>query len=196
MKYRKAYFLSELQIRESEEGAGKYIEGYFAVFDKNTELWKGCYEKIARGAFTKSILENDIRCLFNHNPDIVLGRLSAKTLELIEDDHGLWGRVRINEDDQQAMAVYARVKRGDISGCSFGFYEEDTGEGPEYKNGDCYWTIRVADTHEVSICTFPAYEQTEIEARQKEFSGVKKRELESKKNQLKKRMGELHAKTD
>lgn len=196
MKYRKAYFPCDLEVREEPESGGKYIEGYFAVFDKVTELWPGCYEKIAPGAFTDSLVKNDIRCLFNHNTDLVLGRESAKTLELKEDSTGLWGRVKINDEDPQAVGVYARVKRKDITGCSFGFYEEDNGDGPEFRDGNTYWTIHRADTHEVSICTFPAYPQTEIEARKQEFGECKKRELETRREKLRERIGGLHVKTD
>ena len=186
---RHAYFKSELKVR-AETDNEKYIEGYFAVFEQETELWDRCFERIARGAFDNSLKNNDIRCLFNHDSGFVLGRTASGTLELRTDVRGLWGRVKINPSDTSAMDVYARVERGDISGCSFGF--NPVNEEYEDRGGNYLWTVLEADTHEVSICTFPAYEQTEIQARQKDFEKSKKRGIDQKKNELKKRLEELH----
>jgi HK97 family phage prohead protease len=188
---RQAYFQSSLSTR-AEPDSAKYIEGYFAVFNQETELWRGTYEKIAPGAFDNSIKNNDIRCLFNHDSGFVLGRNTSKTLELKADNYGLWGRVKINENDQQALAIYARVERGDISGCSFGFWPEK--ESYEEKDGEFHWTVEEANTEEVSICTFPAYPQTEIQARKKDFEESNKRKLETQKQELRKRIGDLNAK--
>lgn len=162
---RHAYFKGKLTTRAEPEGGKRYIEGYFAVFGEEIELWPGEFERIAPGAFANSLRDNDIRCLFNHERGFVLGRMTAGTLELREDDHGLWGRVEVNEDDRSAMDVYARVQRGDISGCSFGFYPKQ--EELERREDTYHWTVTEADTFEVSICTFPAYPTTEIEARQR-----------------------------
>lgn len=73
-----------------EEGDDLYLEGYFAVFNGVYELWPGATESIAPGAFDDSV-GDDVRALFNHNTDLVLGRTSAGTLELRQDAHGLWG---------------------------------------------------------------------------------------------------------
>lgn len=162
---RHAYFLGKLTTRAEPEGGKRYIEGYFAVFGEEIELWPGEFEQIAPGAFANSLRDNDIRCLFNHERGFVLGRMGAHTLELREDDHGLWGRVEINEADRSAMDVYARVQRGDISGCSFGFYPKH--EELERRDETNHWIVTEADTFEVSVCTFPAYPATEIEARQR-----------------------------
>lgn len=184
-KNRHAYFESKLQTR-AEGDSDKYIEGYFAVFNQETEIWTGCFEQIAPGAFTNSLKNNDIRCLFNHDTSFVMGRCAAGTLELKEDAHGLWGRLRVNQNDSQAMDVYARVERGDISGCSFGFWpvtEESTDRGSNW-----LYTVREADTFEVSICTFPAYPQTEIQARKQDFEQSKKRSIEQWKAELRKKL--------
>ncbi|MDO5559414.1 MAG: HK97 family phage prohead protease [Oscillospiraceae bacterium] len=183
MDKRHAYFASELKTRAEADG-DKYIEGYFAVFNQETNLWCDEYERIAPGAFATSLANNDIRCLFNHDTGFVLGRMASDTLELREDAHGLWGRVKINPDDSQAMNIYARVQRGDISGCSFGFFplNEEWADRPD---GGTLWTVKEADTHEVSICTFPAYPQTEIQARQADFKQHKERTLKQRKAELK-----------
>lgn len=182
---RESYFASRLQTREENEDI--YIEGYFAVFEQPTKLWGKCFEKIAREAFDKSLKENDIRCLFNHDHGFVLGRNINNTLELKTDAHGLYGKVKINKDDSNAMDAYARVKRGDISGCSFGFYPVNE-EYEEKEDGSIIWTVKEADTFEVSICTFPAYPQTEIQARQKYFEETRNLKLRERKAEIIKKL--------
>ena len=91
-----------------EENDVLYIEGYFSVFNTNYDLWPGASESGAPGAFSKT-LGGDIRALIDHETRLVLGRNKAGTLELKEDSHGLWGRVSINRNDQDAMNLYERV---------------------------------------------------------------------------------------
>lgn len=187
MNERRAYTAGKLQTREENED--RYIEGYFAVFCQETEIWNGWYEQIAIGAFANSLKNNDIRCLFNHDSGFVLGRKSAGTLELREDSYGLFGKVKINASDRQAMDVYARVERGDISGCSFGFMP--AAEEYEEKEDGTHWIVKEADTSEVSIVTFPAYPQTEIQARKKDAEQNRKNRVERQKAELKKRLEEI-----
>lgn len=162
---------SEFTTRE--DGDDLIIEGYFAVFNSNYEIAPGMSESIAPGAFSKS-LSGDIRALINHDTTLVLGRTAAHTLELREDNRGLWGRVSINPNDTDAMNARARVMRGDVSQCSIGFNirSEDT---DIREDGSVHWTIRDADLMEVSVCTFPAYEETNISARSDQRDEVKKR---------------------
>lgn len=185
---RNSYFASNFKTREEGE-KDRYIEGYFAVFNQETELWQGVFEQIAPKAFDKSIKNNDIRCLFNHETGFVLGRVSARTLTLKVDDVGLWGSVKINVNDRQAMDVYERVARGDISGCSFGFTPLD--ESCTEDSDRQLWTVKEADTQEVSICAFPAYPQTEIQARQKDFCESTKIKLKQRKAELKLKLEEI-----
>jgi hypothetical protein len=177
MNERTSYQASKLTVRAEQSGE-KYIEGYFAVFEQETALYEGCFEKIARGAFDDALKSNDIRCLFNHDTGYVLGRTGSGTLELKTDAHGLWGRVKINQNDPQALAVYARVERGDISGCSFGF--TPVLESYEEKPDGLHWTVEKADVAEVSICTFPAYPQTQVQARAKDIIKFKKANLKKR----------------
>ena len=83
------------EFKTREDSEEMVIEGYFAVFNSNYEMWEGASESIAPGAFTSSI-GGDIRGLTNHDTTLVLGRTKAHTLELKEDSHGLWGRITIN----------------------------------------------------------------------------------------------------
>lgn len=166
-----------------EDGESPTIEGYFAVFNSNYEIAPGMSESIAPGAFSRT-LSNDVRALINHDTTLVLGRTKANTLELREDSHGLWGKISINPNDRDAMNLYERVKRGDVDQCSFGFdlREQDT---EILENGDVHWTIRDLDLFEVSCCTFPAYEQTNISARSKERDEIRQRTLSAWREKMK-----------
>lgn len=165
--------MHDIETRSDDDGS-LYIEGYFAVYGDIYEVWSGATESIAEGAFDESI-HGDVRSLYNHNMDIVLGRTSAGTLELKTDSHGLWGKVKLNRNDSDAMNAYERIKRGDVTGCSIGFdiAEEET----EYRDdGTIHWTLKKIDPlYEVSPCVFPAYEATSIAARGKEVNQIKKR---------------------
>lgn len=174
------------EFNTREDGEELSIEGYFAVFNSNYDLGMGMSESIAPGAFTDTI-SGDIRALVNHDTTLVLGRTSAHTLEVRQDEHGLWGKIRINPNDSDAMNLYARVKRGDVSQCSIGFdiIEEET----EFRdNGDVHWTIKNVKLWEVSCCTFPAYEETAISARANDLEEIKKRAFEARKEKLIKKL--------
>ena len=143
---------TELKTRAEPDSQDMYIEGYFAVFGRQTELWQGAFEEIAVGAFDKT-LGNDIRALINHDTTLVLGRNKSGTLELKADTHGLWGLVKINPADSDAVNLYERVKRGDVDQCSFGF--NISKEETDWRDdGTVKWTIQEVDLHEVSVCTF------------------------------------------
>lgn len=166
-----------------EDGENLSIEGYFAVFNSNYEIAPGMSESIAPGAFSKTI-SGDIRALINHDTTLVLGRTKAGTLELREDAHGLWGHIDINPKDIDAMNLYERVKRGDVDQCSFGFdlRSQDT---DILENGDIHWTITDLDLWEVSCCTFPAYESTNISARTAERDEINARKAEAWRERMK-----------
>ena len=160
-----------------DDNGDPIIEGYFAVFNSNYELWDGATESIAPGAFDKTI-SGDIRALINHDTTLVLGRTTAGTLELRTDSHGLWGRIKINPNDQDAMNLHARVERGDVSQCSFGFFINS--EETDFKeDGSIHWTITEVELFEVSCCTFPAYEETSISARQNDFQAIQQRKADA-----------------
>ena len=169
-----------------EDGEDLRIEGYFAVFNSLYDIGPGMSESIAPGAFSNT-LSGDIRALVNHDSTLVLGRTSAHTLELREDEHGLWGRISINPKDTDAMNLYERVKRGDVSQCSFGFeiIREDTEIG---EDGSVHWTIQEVRLHEVSCCTFPAYESTNISAREAQREEILAREAEAWRTKMKERL--------
>lgn len=176
----------EFTTRDNE-GKDPEIEGYFAVFDSNYNIAPGMSESISRGAFSRTLQGGDIRALVNHDTTLVLGRTKAGTLQLREDSKGLWGKIAVNPNDSDAMNLYQRVKRGDVSQCSFGFDIRDE-ESAISDNGDVHWTLKDLDLYEVSCCTFPAYERTNIEARTAERDGLLKREKEAWQERMKARL--------
>lgn len=180
------YFSTEFKTRETDDKE-KYLEGYFIMYNSETELQRGIYEEITPQALTKSLADNDVRCLFNHDTSIVLGRTGNGTLELRSDDKGLWGRVKVNPFDKQANDIYARIERGDINACSFGFIPVD--EDIIHKDdGSVKFVVREAELKEVSAVTFPAYPQTQVAARMETAEQDKKRMLNAKKSKLKERL--------
>lgn len=168
---------SKFNTREDDTSGDIYISGYYSVFNSNYEIWQGATESVDPNAFNEA-LTDDIRCLIDHETRLVLGRTKARTLTLRVDEKGLFGEVRINKNDVDAMNLYERVKRGDVDQCSFGFdiLDEDMQVNPN--NGDVHWTIKKVKLYEVSIVTFPAYEDTSVSARKKDFENHKKRSLE------------------
>lgn len=170
-----------------EDGDALRIEGYFAVFNSNYEIAPGMSESIAQGAFSRTLQGGDIRALINHDSTLVLARTKAHTLELREDERGLWGSILVNPNDQDAMNLYSRVKRGDVDQCSFGF--EIVKEETDFReDGTIHWTIQDVELFEVSACTFPAYEATNISAREKERDQLMARSLEAWKTKTKARI--------
>lgn len=175
------------EFRAVDEAQERAIEGYFAVFDGVYELWPGATESVDRGAF-EGELDGDVRALIDHNTRLVLGRTIAGTLQLRVDTHGLWGRIIINQDDTDAMNLYARVKRGDVSQCSFGFEILDEERTINESTGDVHWLIKRVKLYEVSVCTFPAYPTTAVSARADEVKEINKRQLENWRDKQKARL--------
>lgn len=174
------------QFSTRDDNGKLSIEGYFAVYDSVYEIAPGLSESIARGAFDNT-LSGDIRALINHDTTLVLGRTKAKTLDLRADSHGLWGSIDINPNDSDAMNLYSRVQRGDVDQCSFGF--DIINEETDFReDGSVHWTIKEVKLYEVSPCTFPAYEETNIAARSKERSELLKRRNEAWKEKMLKKL--------
>lgn len=173
--------------RADEQTGDKYISGYFSVFGSDYEMWPGASESIDPGAFDGALVD-DIRCLVDHESRLVLGRTKAGTLFLKVDEHGLWGEVRINGKDQDAVNLYERVLRGDVNQCSFGFdiLDEEMTEDPV--SGDIHWIIKKVKLYEVSIVTFPAYKDTEVTARKNEYGEIRKRKEEKWRSDMKRRL--------
>lgn len=173
-------------FKTREEGEEKRIEGYFAVFNSNYQIAPDMSESIAPGAFSDT-LGDDIRALIDHETMYVLGRNTAGTLELAEDERGLWGSILINPNDQDAMNLWSRVERGDVNQCSFGF-DIESEETEFLPDGSVHWTITKVKLYEVSVCTFPAYAETSVEARKEEKAQLVKRMNEKWRNEMREKL--------
>lgn len=184
-KTERFYEIKNLETRDESDEL--YLEGKFVAYGDIYQVWEGATESVAPGAFRNSITQ-DVRALYNHNDDLVLGRTSAGTFTLEDRADGLWGIIKVNKDDSDAMNAYARVKRGDVSGCSFGFnIKEETRETKE--DGTTHFTITEVDPlYECSLCTFPAYQATHISARGKDLDDMKQRKIELRKDELRRKL--------
>lgn len=187
-KYQIRAFLSDFKTRKDSDDS-PHITGYFAVFNSDYEIFPGCTESIAPGAFSDE-LHSDVRALINHDTRLVLGRTIAGTLELREDKKGLWADIAVNPKDSEAMNAYARVERRDVTQCSIGFDVIDE-EHENREDGTHHYTIKKVKLYEVSCCTFPAYEETAIEARKADIAAIEKRRTDVWREERHKRLKEV-----
>lgn len=129
--------------------------GYGAVFNKLSQNLGGFVEQVAPGAFTKTLVEQDIRALFNHSEDLVLGRLTSGTLRMEEDGTGLAYEIDL-PDTTAGRDVAKLLERGDVSGSSFGFRTIGD-EWGETETGFPLRTLTQVSLRDVGPVTFPAY---------------------------------------
>lgn len=176
MNWKRTSIVRDANFQTREADGNLIIDGYFALF--NSEYWvlSNAFETIDPGAFNLEA-DTDVRALTNHDTTLVLGRTTAGTLQLRTDENGLFGSVLINPNDQDAVNLYERVKRGDVSQCSFGFDILD--ESRELRDdGTVVWHLRQVRLYEVSVCTFPAYKDTAVQARASELENERARNME------------------
>lgn len=151
-----------------DENNGNYIVGVPIVFDRQTDL--GYYtEVIDRHALDNTDMK-DVRFLVNHNTDMIpLARSrnnnANSTMQMWVEEDGMHIRVNLDTDrNTDARALYSAVDRGDVSGMSFMFsVDEDNWEGLDTEAPKRTITS-IGKIFEVSAVTFPAYEQTSIQA--------------------------------
>jgi hypothetical protein len=154
---------AELRVIRSE-GEPTKIAGYAAVFNRDSEDM-GFIERIAPGAFKKALKNSDTRALFNHDSNIVLGRESAGTLTLKEDERGLFMEVTPPDTQLVRDMVLTPIERGDISQQSFGFtVSSDKWEDVD-KDVPKRMILEVRELFDVSPVTFPAYPDTSVALR-------------------------------
>jgi len=171
VKETRIFQFEKLNVEERADGMGPKITGYAAVFDKWSEDLGGFKEKIRSGAFKKAIGKSDVRGLFNHDSNYVLGRQSNGTLTIKEDKNGLW--MEIDPPDTQIIRdlVLAPIKRGDIKEQSFAFVIAEGGDEwknlhGEKPNEPVTRTItEVDELFDVSPVTYPAYPDTSVALR-------------------------------
>jgi len=159
--------IANIELRSKDAGKGSRIEGYAAVFYDGTEkteykLWGKVVERIDKNAFDNVLERDDVRALFNHDPNMLLGRNTAGTLTLTTDDTGLKYDIALPET-QVGRDVKTSVERGDLSGSSFSFVPTKV----EWtKDGDKeIRVIKDVTLKDVGPVTFPAYEGSSAYAR-------------------------------
>lgn len=161
---RRNFQVKELRAITDENGL-RHLIGYAAVFNTLSDDLGWFREKIEPGAFTETIKTDDIRALWNHDDNYVLGRNKAGTLILEEDEHGL--KIDITPPDtQMARDLALSIERGDIDQMSFGF--RTLSDRWEMKDKEEIRTLEKVMLFDVSPVTFPAYPDTEIALRSKE----------------------------
>lgn len=153
--------ITNIQTRTKENEPVK-ISGYAAVFNSRTSIGDFFDEIISPGAFDRSISSKnaDIRALFNHDWDKVLGRTKASTLTLREDDKGLNFELEL-PNTSYARDLAESMERGDIDQCSFGFHVEEGKERWDYSQEPALRTLEEVELYEISIVSIPAYDDTE-----------------------------------
>lgn len=151
--------------RRSGDNAGLTIRGYAAVFNSYSNNLGGFREIIQPGAFA-DVLENDVRALFNHDPNHVLGRTLSGTLRVFQDDTGLGYEVDL-PDTQTARDLVVSIERGDVSQSSFAFTVAPG--GATWQEDDVVGYTRsitkVSRLYDVSPVTYPAYPDASVAAR-------------------------------
>ena len=154
------------EVRAAGDGKPAMISGYAARFNELSVVLYGMFrERIAPGAFTETLASDDIRSLWNHNADYVLGRNKNGTLRLQEDDTGLFMEVD-PPDTQAGRDALISVQRGDVNQQSFMFdVQPDGDDWYEDAEGQIIRMLKRVRLYEVSPVTFPAYPQTSAEAR-------------------------------
>lgn len=162
---------AEVQFRAKDGDKGPGITGHAAVFNEQYVLWEGkgyrVLEIVKPGTFTRALKENqDIRCLFNHDPNNLLGRTAAGTLALRQDKVGLQYECDL-PDTQMGRDVGTLVQRKDVTGCSFGFTVTKQSSREETKDGVTTYTreIEDVDLFDASPVTYPAYTGTDVKSR-------------------------------
>lgn len=155
----------EMRVQKGDDGYPTLISGYGIVFDQWSEDLGGFRERIMKGAFSVSIETDDIRSIFNHNSDHVLGRKSSGTLRLSEDSRGVHYEVDPPRTSW-AQDLGVSIERGDIRENSFGFRcASREHQIWEEKDGILYRTVLQASLRELGPQTFPAYPQTDVQVR-------------------------------
>ena len=160
-------------VETRADGGKTTVSGYAAVFGEEAEIGEWFTEVVARGAFTKTLLTADVRAYFAHDTGRVLGRVSAGTLRLKEDDKGLAVEIDL-PDTSDGRDVRTLIDRGDITGMSFGFFvyrqEWDETVSPPKR------TILEVELREVSIVSEPAYDGTSVALRSLDEARKEKRQ--------------------
>ena len=149
------------------EGKPPMLEGHAAVFNSLSEDLGGFREQILPGAFAEAIEKDDVRALFNHDSNFVLGRNVSGTLRLAENVRGLAFEIDLPETPTIRDLVAAPIERGDVSQMSFGFSVRPGGQDwAKNDEGQVIRSLKKVRLYDVSPVTFPAYRATDVAVRE------------------------------
>ena len=169
------------------EGEELIIEGYFVIFEQPYFMNDWEEEIVRRGAFDGCDMF-DVRALCDHLSRLVLGRTIAHTLTISIDETGLYGVIRINAKDSDAVNLHARVQRGDVDQASFGFDEGEVSyinlPGGRVRRE----IVTITKLWEISVVTFPAYEQTFVQARDRAERDTRAARVRALKNLIERKL--------
>lgn len=154
----------EIRSNGSLTAKGKTLSGYAAVF--NSEAILGDFtEVIRRGAFANTLATgSNIRALYHHQGDALLGTSKSGTLQLREDAHGLAFDLSL-PDTSHGRDLAVLVERGDVAACSFGFRVSDGGDRWELRGSTLVRELLAVDLHEITLTHDPAYSDTTVALR-------------------------------
>jgi HK97 family phage prohead protease len=158
-----------LSLRSAPKGVASpgILEGYAATFNSWSNDLGGFKEQIQPGAFDRALRQNqDVRCLVNHDPSLVLGRWKSGTLGLTTDARGLRFTCQL-PDTTAGRDIHTLVKRGDLTQCSFAFRIAPNGDSWNRQRTER--TLTDLDLMDVSAVTYPAYEDTSVSARSRNY---------------------------
>jgi HK97 family phage prohead protease len=161
---RRNFSIDAMKIETRDDGK-RIMRGHAAVFNSLSEDLGGFREQIQPGAFAEAVKNDDVRALFNHDPNLILGRSKAGTLRLFEDEQGL--AIEIDPPDTQiARDLMVSMERGDISQMSFGFSIRSGGQSwSKAEDGKKVRTLTNLRLFDVSPVTYPAYTSTDVALR-------------------------------
>jgi HK97 family phage prohead protease len=166
-------------MRRRKRLAGETISGYAARFGDETVIAGEFREKLAPGAFSRTLQEKpDVVALLDHDSGRVLGRTSAGTLALREDRIGLWFSLDVDTSTPEGQSALGTVGRQDIKGCSFGFRVR----AEEWQDGGDRLPLRIItdiDLYEITLTAFPAYETTSASIARTNAANASRRRAEA-----------------
>jgi uncharacterized protein len=150
------------EVRLNYDSGSAKMVGYAAVFNQEARIFGDFWEVVRPGAFTKSIINDDVAALINHQPHLILGRKSAGTLTLREDNHGLIYEID-SPPTSYAKDLTVSIKRRDIMQSSFGF--AIIKRELKHERNRTLQILNEVQLNDVSPVTFPAYSGTEVHVR-------------------------------
>lgn len=174
---------NSLELRSTEtikavDNEKMIVEGYALRFNTLSNDLGGFVETISPQALKDADL-SDVRCLIDHDSSKVLGRTTSKTLDLKVDDEGLYFRCQL-PDTSYSRDLYENIRVGNINQCSFGFILDDDGDTIEKRDDGLFKRTlnKIRSLFDVSVVTYPAYNDTDVAPALRSIEAVKEQEQE------------------